>query len=690
MQKEKLIIKIVLLIFFTNISIILFSQKPPQRFGKISVEQLKNNICPIDSNAHAYFIFDYGNSYFQYAETKIRSNDAGDRKGFQLHFKRHFRIKIVDNQGFSWANIEIPLYRRDEDEEKITKLRAFTYNLENNKIVKTKLEKKDIYNEETSKYWITRKFAMPNVKPGSIIEIEYMVLSDFYFNLQEWYFQKTIPVLQSEYHVFIPEYYNFNQTQKGYLPIKRESDSKQKEIKIAYEQKARVSVVREQNYTTNTYKYREDIYHYYAKNIPAFTIEEYLRTEENYLSKYEFELYYTKFPNSTMKYYTTSWEKINKNLVNSYNFGRELNKTSHTKSDVETLKKLNQNDFSLLNSTFNLLKNKMAWNGYNRKYVTTSLSKAYKEGEGSCADINLNLVILLRELGFEAYPVILSTQEHGIIHPAHPSISRFNYVIAMAKLGNDTLLMDATDPHSEINLLPIRCLNDKGRIVNNTGGGWITLMDYKSFSFVESYKLDVNKDLSINGINQMKLNNYALYRYKKQIEKYNDTTEYKESLEKEIKDYKIHKLDVTNPDTIQENMKISIEFTQNNYIEQSNDIAFFKPVYQAFVSKNPFKLEKRDYPVEFNYPYLVQQIYTISIPDNFTVTEIPESLLARTPDGKIRYIYNIKQLGNNIILTIKFSVNKTLFLPEEYQTLKNIYQMIIDKQNEMIVLKKVE
>ena len=688
-MQRKINLKILSLIIFTSISLVLFSQKPPEKFGKISSEDLKNQICPIDSNAHAYFIFDYGNSYFEYANTKIRSKDAGNRKGFQLHFKRHFRIKILDNQGFSWANIGIRLYR-DDDEEKIVKLRAFTYNLENNKVVKTKLEKKDVYNEETSKYWITRKFAMPNVKPGSIIEVEYMVLSDFYFNLREWYFQKTIPVLQSEYHVFIPEYFNFSQTQKGYFPIKKERDTKQKEISISYEQKTRVSVVREQNYTTNTYKYQENVYHYYAKNIPAFTIEEYLRTEENYLSKYEFELYSTKFPNTTMEYFTTSWEKINKNLLNNYNFGKELNKSSHIKSDVETLKKLNLNGLPLLNSAFNFLKNKMAWNSYRNKYVTSSLSKTYKEAKGNCAEINLNLVILLRELGFDAYPVILSTQDNGIIHPAHPSISSFNYVIAMAKIGSDTVLMDATDSHSEINLLPIRCLNDKGMVVNNTGGGWIYLMDYKPYSLVESYKLDVNKDLSINGINQMKLKDYAVYQYKKRIEKHNDISEYKASLEKGIKDCKIHKLEVTDPDTIQEDMKIISEFTQNNYIEQSNDIAFFKPAYHAFVSKNPFKLEEREYPVEFNYPFLVQQIYTISIPDNFTITEIPESINVRTPDGKIKYIYNIQQLGNNITLAIMFSITKTLFLPEEYQTLKNVYQMIINKQNEMIVLKKVE
>ncbi len=688
-MQRKVIFKISILIFLMNISFIMFSQNPPEKFGKLSIEELKNKICPIDSNAHAYIIFDYGNSYFQYADTKISSDDVkSSNKGFQLIFNRHFRIKIVDNKGFSWANIEIPIYQ-DGDKEKISKIKACTYNLENNKIVKTTLEKKDVFEEETNKYWTSEKFAMPNVREGSIIEIEYTIISDFYFNLRPWYFQKTVPVLQSEYHASIPEYFNFNQTQKGYFSVQRETDSRQKVLTTTYIQKASGASVKEQTYT-NTYNYSDNINHYYAKDIPAFPVEEYLRTEENYISKLEFELHYTEFPNSPMKYYTTSWEQINENLLDNNSFGEELNHASHIKNDLETLKQLNQKDFILLNSAFNLIKSKLAWNGFKSKYVTSTLSKAYKDGGGNCADVNLNLLILLRELGFDAYPVMLSTQENGIIHPSHPSISRFNYVITMAILNKDTLLMDATDPYSEINLLPIRCLNDQGRIVNNSGGNWIKLMDYKPYSVIEMYELDVNKDFGLNGVDQMTLKDYAAYKYKKEIKNYNNLDEYKAFIEKENSDLIINAIDIVGMDTAQEDMRLTLNFVQSNYLQRSNDIAFFKPVYQPFVSKNPFKLEKRDYPVEFDYPYTVYQIYKISVPENFTITEIPKSIVARTPDGKMKYTYSINMLGNNITLTTIFSVNKTLFLPDEYQSLKEFYNLIVDKQNELIVLRTAE
>ena len=101
--------KTLLLILITISPLCLFSYNPPEKFGKISIDDLKSKVCSMDSNAHAYFIFDFGESHFKYADTNVYSDDPDGGKGFQLYFTRHYRIKILDSEGFSWANIEIPL-----------------------------------------------------------------------------------------------------------------------------------------------------------------------------------------------------------------------------------------------------------------------------------------------------------------------------------------------------------------------------------------------------------------------------------------------------------------------------------------------------------------------------------------------------------------------------------------------------
>jgi len=47
----------------------------------------------------------------------------------------------------------------------------------------------EIFDEETSEKWRQKKFAMPQVKVGSIIEYQYLLTTPFMYNLPNWKFQ---------------------------------------------------------------------------------------------------------------------------------------------------------------------------------------------------------------------------------------------------------------------------------------------------------------------------------------------------------------------------------------------------------------------------------------------------------------------------------------------------------------------
>lgn len=637
------------------------------KFGKINTDNLKSTLCPIDSNAHAYTIFDYGNSYFEY--------DQSGGKGFQLYTKRHFRIKIVDKEGLEHGDVEIPLYQSSggDGEERAIGIKAYTYNLENGKMVKSKLNKSDILKEETSKNWKSTKFAMPNVKEGSIIEVQYTIRSDFFFNLRGWYFQKDIPVLHSEYHVSIPEYFHYNQNQKGYFPIETKKEYGNGNIIF--------------NRTQERVDYRTESFHYVGKNIIPFSDFSYLKTAKNYLSKVEFELASTKFPYSTVTYYSTSWEKVEKQLMKSFDFGLALKKSGHLKNDVATLKATGTSGPALMNTAFYLMKSKFKWNGETRVFLDESLAKAYKKGEGSSADINLNLVVLLRELGFKAFPVVLSTQKHGALPLSRPSLSKLNYVIAMVRLDGATYIMDATDAGSEINLLPIRCLNGQGRIIYEKGGDWVNLTSNQGFTLTSQYKLSLDQDLTLTGTAGLKFDNYAAYKIRKALKKYKDETKYDKALDME--NVSIDNISVKGLDNINKGVILNFELEKSDLTTQTNDIIFFSPVLHPYIDENPFKLEERHYPVEYNHTYKIQDLYTIKIPEGYEVSELPKPLVLTLPNKAGRYIYQLNKLGNSLHLSSKLTINKEMFLPQEYAYLKQFYQTIIDKQNELVVLKKV-
>ncbi|GET22354.1 DUF3857 domain-containing protein [Prolixibacter denitrificans] len=663
------------------------AQKEPKT-GKVDIQNLEATQCPTDSNAHAYFIFDYGKADFDYMAKNVRTNEAGSSQtGFQLHFNRHFRIKILDNEGFDYANIEIPLYQGDKDDE-LSQLKAYTYNLENGKVVKDKLSNKDVMTEETSEHWNTVKFALPNVKAGSIIEVDYTIRTTHFFNLRTWYFQRDIPILNSDFTAIIPEYFHYNKTLRGYYPVKFDQDNRQQKLTINVHQQARGRLVDEARYTSS-FNYTEHIYHYTADSIPAFPKEKFLRTEENYISKVEFELEYVKFPQEPIHYVTSTWANVDKDLTDNQYFGKQLNSAGYIRDAAEELKQSGVEGMQMLDLAFEYIKRHVAWNGTRSKYINATLNKAFKEGSGNCADVNLNLVRLLRELGFKSYPVVLSTQDNGIIHPSHPSISSFNYVVAMVLSNGKAYLMDATDRDAEINLLPIRCLNDKGRIIGDVQDKWINLMNYQPFTMTSSILMMMDSTATISGQANMNLKGYGAYEFRKAIRKYDSPADFIKAMDDKNKLQDVDGIKVKGLDTLYHNLNLTYKFTDNELSSNPGDMLYFNPVVIPYFENNPFKLDKREYPVEFDHPYHIQQVQTYRLPANYQLQEAPKSVKMVLPNNEAQFVFQVQNLGGNLIVSSSLNINKSVFLPSEYESLKKFFQMMIDKQHELVVLKHI-
>lgn len=215
------IIFIVLIISLQNA----YAKKFPVKFGKVPDKVVKMETYKADTSAVAVILCDYGLSEFQYTE----------HSGFNIVFSTLIRIKILKKEGYAWAKKQIYTRSRYDD---IHKLRANTYTLEGNKVVKTKLEKSQIYREEVNKYWEVSKFEMSNVKVGSVIEIEYTINSNSY-HIREWAFQSEIPTKISQYIVEIPEYFHYKQLQKGYHPITFRDVEEKKRLYYIYTKNTR-------------------------------------------------------------------------------------------------------------------------------------------------------------------------------------------------------------------------------------------------------------------------------------------------------------------------------------------------------------------------------------------------------------------------------------------------------------------
>src|SRR5687768_6946833 len=115
-----------------------FAQKSPEfKFTKVTEADLSKKVYDIDSGAGAIIIADVGSS-------EIVGNS---KNWFGFTYTRRKRVHILNKSGYDEGDVEIYLYVSGQNEEKLTSVKATTYNLQEGKVVETKMEKSAVFSD---------------------------------------------------------------------------------------------------------------------------------------------------------------------------------------------------------------------------------------------------------------------------------------------------------------------------------------------------------------------------------------------------------------------------------------------------------------------------------------------------------------------------------------------------------------
>jgi hypothetical protein len=650
--------KIFLLACIALIHFVVFAEVPEIKFGKIDVSDLTSNTCDIDSTAEAYYIGDYGKTYFTYGYN-----------GVTVNFERHVRIKILKKSAFEYASFMLSIYKND-----FYTVKGFTYNLENGQVVKEKLEKKNIFKESFTKKKDHLKFSLPNVKEGSVIDVFYQITSTS-FVIPDWDFQHYIPVKYTEYKVSIPEYFIYKRFLNGYESVHSKDDIENGSFDFGYGQ---------------ILQFRNNTSIYSRENMPAFKTEPYITSTINYLSSIEFEIQTVQIPGRMTEHYSKDWTSITKELLEDEDFGLKLNRSGFIEDTVKMLIKDCITPQDKMKSIYDYLRNNVKFDyNYSIWSYAQNLKEVIKNHAGNCADINLLLIVMLREAGLKAEPVILSTRANGIPMLEYPILSKFNYVIANVNVDGKEYLLDATDKYCPFGMLPFRCLNNSGRLISKERFYDVKLAPSASYSSTTMIQAKINDNNDIIGSIQKSLKGYAAHNFRDDYYDFKNVDEFIKEYQNSHSGLVINKLTFDALDTIDKPVKIN--FTDINIsgkVEVTGNILSFNPMLYEQTENNPFKLEQRTYPVDYGHNYDQTYVLQFDIPEGYVVDEIPKPIILSMPENAARFSYNVTVVNNKIQLMRKFSINKTMFTSAEYPQLKEFYNQLVAKEAELIVLKK--
>ena len=650
--------------------------KTKNTLGKISPADftLSAKSTIIDSNTTAVVLADEGSVHY-----------VGSKTGwFSYVFTRQTRIKILDKKAFDLAKVNVSLYGREENLEKLTKVEASTYNLENGQLVQTKLDPKDIFQNKVDKQHTEVKFSMPGVKEGSIIEYSYTINSDYWHLLPSWQFQwEDYPCLFSQYQVDIPQTLAFVFVRQGshaYTVDKGSEGSNSYHMSEKGDAGALVSETQDRYYTINTVKHT-----WAMKDIPAFGAEHYLTTPENYVDKINFQLASTN-NGETSTDHTNTWAKATDELLKSEEFGGALQEDTGPLNDLSEKIGTGANEIEQAKAIYYYVSRHFTCTNHYQKYIKTNLKDVLKSNSGTVGDINLLLVALLRRKGFTADPVVLSTREFGFNLASYPVLDRLNYVIVRLKLGDKVYYLDAAHPQLGFGQLAGNCYNGHARIISNKDSGsvwfWADSLKEKKVTMV----LLASTEKGLEGQWQSTLGEEESYELRRTVTERGEKAYFKDIQTSWGEDMDISNGAIDSLDRPEDPVKVHFEFVLKQAPGAS--VLYLTPMLGEGYRENPFKAADRKYPVEMPYATDETYIFSMEIPEGYSVDELPKSAKVAFNGDQGYFEYLVQAGADNIQMRCRVKLNKAQFLPEDYSALRDFFGFIVKKESEPIVLKK--
>ncbi|MEO0044316.1 MAG: hypothetical protein RL329_3764 [Bacteroidota bacterium] len=645
------------------------------KFGKLSVKEMNMLVYDKDPNAAAVILFDRASLNY----------DMNRDGGFQGTFETHVRLKIFKKEAYDRANIQIVYHNR----LKVNDIIASCYNLEGGKWVESKLKPENIFEEPLDKTHQVKKFTIPQVREGSIIEYSYSMFSvDGEHMPWHWSFQDDIPTLWSDYLLNIPQMFRCLAKLQGKHPLHMKEDTL-----MSMKETLRLSEV--------TWKNRRQ--RWVQTDVPALIAEPMMSSTYNYRSRMvlqSFNFYESKSEKEQAKMdvndlLTDVWLQWGKKLLEDEDFGDILKHKASTelaKSIVDTL----TTDKEKVLAIYQYIGKNYEIEPYHALYFRNTLSfkDFLKKRKGTPTELNLLAINLLRKAGITAYPVLISTRSHGHLSPTYlPMGERIDRVIAYLPQfdGKEPLLLDATAFPQPLGLLPFDDLNGEGFMMENkTTMRWIPLQNKIQTKSLFSNGLTINDKGELSGKISMTSKGYEAVKNRYSIHK-DGKEKYAQTLLKDlIAEGKLESFEFENIEPIDDKyLKGTFKIQTTAFVTKTDSLIYLSPLLFWAEKENLFKNPERKFDVDFGYERENSYSLNLTIPNGFKVESMPKNTKINFKDGSFNFSYLSEIVGNQLTLHVKWSIRKTVFVVEEYPFLRSSYEAILNKMNEQIVFSKI-
>jgi hypothetical protein len=419
------------------------------------------------------------------------------------------------------------------------------------------------------------------------------------------------------------------------------------------------------------------------KDVKPLKIESYISSPNNYVDKIEFQLSATDNGHDKSKV-LNSWKSVTEYFSTKKDFEQAIGGDNSWIKDVYGN---NSDELQTAKNIYYYVQENYTCTDYDDIYTHTDLYEIYKRQKGTVREINLLLIAMLKNKGIYAEPVILSTKSNGFVNPYYPVLEKFNYVICRSVINGKEYLLDAAKPTLSFDQLSTDCYNGYGRIIDvHRSDSLYLLSDSLINKDVSTLSLSNDDKGNLTGTYQYTMGRISSADMREKMLTTNSAAYFKN-----LKDG--YSVDISMSNTgidslTQKEMPVAVHYDMS-FKTGNDDIVYFNPMFPANIEKeNPFKAMQRSYPVEMDYCIDKMYVLNMQVPTGYTVDELPKSARISLNGDQGTFQYLIQHTGDNIQLMCHLKLNQATFEPADYETLRNFFAFIVEKQGEQIVFKK--
>ena len=257
-------------------------------------------------------------------------------------------------------------------------------------------------------------------------------------------------------------------------------------------------------------------------------------------------------------------------------------------------------------------------------------------------------------------------------------MDRYNYIVAQVFIDNKIYFLDAARQRLGFNKLPSECYNGNARIISKEPAAC-----YFSADSLKELKrtiiiLNNNDKKESVGYCHSDLGYYESLDLRNKLAKMPQEDYLKEIISTFPPEIQLTNLAIDSLKKYEEPVAVKYEMQLKGFVDE--DIVYFNPMLLQGLRKNPFVSAERLYPVEM--PYLTNEVYVLNmeIPDGYIVEELPKSARVKLNEDEGMFEYIIAKDEKYVQLRCRLSLEQTRYMPEDYQTLRDFFQLCGSKR----------